>query len=190
MEAFLTTFLPRVIGEIGFQIYSHQGKPDLLQNLPARLRGYRRWIPDTHRIVVVVDRDDDDCLELKTQLEGAARSAELVTRSAGRGRAWQLANRIAIEELEAWYFGDWAAVRAAYPRARVTVPSKARFRDPDAIAGGTWEAFEQVMKAAGYFPGGLEKVSAAREIGKHMSLLANQSRSFRCFLALLAEVAA
>jgi hypothetical protein len=23
-------------------------------------------------------------------------------------------NRLAIEELEAWYFGDWEAVRAAY----------------------------------------------------------------------------
>jgi hypothetical protein len=190
MEAFLTSFLPRVIGEIGFRIYSHQGKRDLLQSLPARLRGYSRWIPHTHRIVVVVDRDDDDCVELKKQLDWAARSADLVTRSAAAGGRWQLANRIAIEELEAWYFGDWEAVRAAYPRARANVPATARFRDPDAIAGGTWEAFEQVMKAVGYFPGGLEKVAAAREVGKHMSLLANQSRSFRSFLALLAEVAA
>lgn len=189
MEALLTSLLPRVIGDVEFRIYTSQNKIDLLQHLPARLRGYSAWLPDSHRVVVVVDRDDDDCLALKGRLDDAARSAGLVTRSSGRGAAWQLASRIAIEELEAWYFGNWQAVRAAFPRAPATVPSKARFRDPDAVAGGTWEAFEQVMKAVGYFPGGLEKVNAAREIGMRITPAENRSRSFQALLTVLSEMA-
>ena len=41
-----------------------------------------------------------------------AAEAGFLTRSQAFGRAWRLVNRIAVEELEAWYFGDWAAVRA------------------------------------------------------------------------------
>ena len=37
-----------------------------------------------------------------------------------REGAWQVVNRIAIEELQAWHFGDWEAARQAnpYPRAQ------------------------------------------------------------------------
>lgn len=189
MEAFLMSFLPRVIGGVEFRIYTHQGKTDLLQRLPDRLRGYAAWMPATHRIVVIVDRDDDDCVKLKSRLDAAARNAKLGTRSRARGAPWQLASRIAIEELESWYFGDWQAVRAAFPRAPATVASKARFRDPDAITGGTWEAFEKVMGAAGYFPGGLEKVTAAREIGLRVTPTENRSRSFQSLLAVLSDMA-
>lgn len=37
----------------------------LLARLPERLRGYASWLPDTWRIVVIVDRDDADCTTLK-----------------------------------------------------------------------------------------------------------------------------
>ena len=88
----------------------------MLVKLPARLRGYASWLPKTWRIVVVVDRDDEDCKELKAKLERIARDAGLVTRSRIDGTSCSVVNRLAIEELEAWYFGDWAAVRAAFPR--------------------------------------------------------------------------
>ena len=189
MEAFLASLLPRVIGEIEFRIYTHQGKSDLLQHLPVRLRGYASWIPDTHRIIVIVDRDDDDCRDLKRKLDAVARRAGLATRPTGRRTAsWRLASRIAIEELEAWFFGDWQAVCAAFPRASTSVSSKARFRDPDAIAGGTWEAFERLMMAAGYFPGGLEKTAAAREIGRRITPAENRSGSFQALLTVLSEM--
>ena len=67
-------------------------------------------------------------------------------------RSWpSTANRIVMEELEAWNFGDWEAVRAAYPRVSKGVPRQVGYRDPDAIAGRTWEAFERIMKRSGYF---------------------------------------
>lgn len=81
MEMALRTLLPRMVGSTSFEIYPHQGKDDLLARLPERLLGYARWIPDTWRIVVIVDRDDADCAELKGHLEKAASAANLTTRS-------------------------------------------------------------------------------------------------------------
>ena len=100
---------------------------------------------------------------------------------------WQLANRIAIEELEAWYFGDWDAVRAAYPRVAAGIPRWRGFRDPDAIEGGTWEAFLRVMKKHGYFMGGFSKIEAARSIGAHIDPQRSSSRSFAVLHQALAE---
>jgi hypothetical protein len=99
-----------------------------------------------------------------------------------------VAIRLAIEELEAWYFGDWDAVRAAYPRVPDTIPNQANYRDPDAIAGGTWEAFERVLKRAGYFQTGLRKIEAARAISEHWQLEGNRSHSFRVFVKVLQEL--
>lgn len=64
-------------------------------------------------------------------------AAGLQSKCAPQGQVFQVVNRIAVEELEAWFFGDWSALQAAYPRVPATIPQKARFRDPDAIVGGT-----------------------------------------------------
>jgi hypothetical protein len=53
----------------------------------------------------VIDRDNDDCIELKHQLNEIAGAANLKTRSSAGGGTYNVANRLAIEELEAWYFG-------------------------------------------------------------------------------------
>ena len=101
----------------------------------------------------------------------------LLPRTAQSGD-WQLVNRIVVEELEAWYFGDWDAVCAAYPRVNPTVPNRSQYRDPDDIRGGTWEAFERILKRSGYFKTGLRKVEAARAVGTHFEPKRNRSRSF------------
>ncbi|MFO1307288.1 MAG: DUF4276 family protein [Burkholderiales bacterium] len=191
MEAFLRALLPRLLPQDRtFEVHPFQGKNDLLGKLEPRLRAYAAWLPADWRIVVVVDRDDEDCRALKRQLESIARRATLRTRGRSGGAPWQLVNRIAIEELEAWYFGDWTAVCHAYPRASVNVPRRQGFRDPDAIAGGTWEAFERVMRARGYFKGGLLKIEAAREIGAHVDPPRSRSASFSAFCVAIAEAVA
>ncbi len=188
MEAFLRALLSRSApGGASFDVHPFQGKDDLLKNLSARLRAYARWLPDEWRLVVVVDRDADDCLRLKTDLEGIARSAGLASLSRPGRRRCQIVNRLAIEELEAWYFGDWAAVRRAYPRVPATLPKRAPYRDPDAIAGGTWEAFERVLQAHGYFRTGLLKIEAARTIGAELDPSRSTSRSFTVFHDALIE---
>lgn len=89
--------------------------------------------------------------------------------------------RLAIEELEAWFFGDADALRIAYPGVSASLGSRSRFRDPDAIRGGTWEALEKELQKAGHHPGGLAKIQAAREISIHMDPVRNRSRSFQAF---------
>ncbi len=140
--------------------------------------------------MVLVDRDDDDCRQLKSQLEQIASHAGLISRSAANGRQYAIVNRLAIEELESWYFGDWSAVSAAYPRASRDLSLRAQFRDPDAIRGGTWEAFERVMQRTGYFKGGLRKIEAARAIAEHWDPTRNTSTSFQAFRDVLLEMSA
>lgn len=182
MEAFLNTLPPRLLPEdCTFAVRAFQGKRDLLSKLASRLRAYARWLPPEDRIFVLVDRDDDDCRVLKERLEVAATEAGLPARSQADTRSWKVANRIAIEELEAWYFGDWEAVRSAYPRVSPTIPNNARYRGPDAIRGGTWEAFERILKRRGYFKTGLRKIEAARAIAASIEPGNNRSRSFKQF---------
>ncbi len=177
MEAFLQELLPRLLpSDRTFAIHSFQGKRDLLSKLEARLRAYAAWLPPDWRIVVVVDRDDDDCHKLKQEMEHIAAKVGLRSRTCSPSN-WQLVNRIAIEELEAWYFGAWDAVRSVYPKLPASLPAK--YRDPDAIAGGTWEAFERLLQKHGYFKTGLPKIEVARSIGQHLDPSSCRSRSFQ-----------
>ena len=188
MEVFLRELLPRILSaDCDFEIHPFQGKLDLLGNLGNRLRGYAQWLPDDWRILVIVDRDDDDCRQLKQRLEDVASGANLRTRSQAGGRPWQLVNRVVIEELEAWYFGDWEAVRSAYPRVSPTVPNQSRYRNPDSVRGGTWEAFERILKGRGYFRTGLRKMEAARTVAAYIDPARNRSHSFTKFRDALVE---
>lgn len=187
MEAALRQLLPKLMGNATFDIYQFQGKTDLLQQLPSRLKGYSSWLPDSWRIVVVVDRDDDDCKNLKQRLEQAALSANLATHTSSK-RNCRVINHIAIEELEAWYFGDWQAVRSAYPRVTANITKQAKYRSPDEVKGGTWEALLRIMQSAGYFKTGLRKIEAARAIGMHLDPKRNTSPSFRKLVHSLNEL--
>ena len=58
METALRLLLPKIVGKLSFEIYPHQCKQDLLDRLPDRLRGYRQWLPENWRIVVLLDCDN------------------------------------------------------------------------------------------------------------------------------------
>lgn len=189
-EAALRILLPKMLGDASFAVYAHSCKDDLLKRLPERLRGYAAWLPDDWRIVVVVDRDDDDCAQLKKRLEAMAAEAGLATKSKPKSKRFAVVNRLAIEELEAWYFGDWEAVQQAYPKVNANIPFQAKYRSPDAIKGGTWEAFERVMKAGGYFKTGLRKIEAARSVAEYMDPSRNTSPSFCALRDALAGMVA
>lgn len=172
-EAALKELLPRILGDAhSFHVHAFRNKQELLRKFPSRLRGYSSWLPADWRVVVLVDEDRGDCHALKATLLDSAAQAGLDDK---------VLARVVVEELEAWYFGDIPALRSAYPRLPQTLASKAAYRDPDAIAGGTWEALDRELKRAGY-RAGLAKVLAARAIAPHMSLDANRSRSFRVFV--------
>jgi hypothetical protein len=184
-ERALSRLVPRIVGPShGVAVHSFRNKFELLAKLTGRLTGYSSWIgrADT-KVVVLIDRDNDDCIALKSVLEKASADAGLRTFSAaGDGpRDGMVLNRIVVEELEAWFLGDIPALRAAYPRLLGGVEFRAKYRDPDAVAGGTWEALEDLLRRFGYFPAGLAKTVAAAAIAEHMNVEANRSRSFQAF---------
>ena len=190
MEAFLKAWLPRFLPvTCSFSTHPFQGKRDLMKKLEHRLRGYAQWLPPDRRVVLIVDRDDEDCVELKERLEAACEANGLRPKSNDQENDWQVTTRIVIEELEAWYFGDWEAVLAVYPRVPKNIPSRAPFRDPDAISGGTWERFERILQRSGYHKGGLQKLQAAQQIGEHIDVERSASESFRHLAKVLFEVA-
>ena len=59
---------------------------------------------------------------------------------------FQVLNRIAVEELEAWFFGDVQAIHQAYERVSSSLIVKSAYRDPDAIKGGTWRPWNASYK--------------------------------------------
>lgn len=169
-----------------FDVRVFGGKSDLLGSLEQRLIGYRNWGVDV-RVMVLVDRDCDDCRELKGRMETIAEQAGWRTRSGSRDGRFEVCNRIACEELEAWFLGDEAALRAEFPRLR-PFAAKERFRDPDSVRGGTWEALEQLLRSGGHYAGGLRKIDLATRLAPRLDLAANRSASFRCFVAGLHEL--
>lgn len=184
---FINSLLPRILPNANYEIHSFDGKQDLLKKLPDRLKAYSSWESRDHMLVVLVDRDDDDCHALKGQLEDFAAKAGLKTLSRSPCR-FHVINRIAIEELEAWFFGDVEALHQAYPRIPESLGMKAPFRDPDAIKGGTSKRLEKLLKDTGYHPGGLEKIRAAQEISKFMDPDRNRSKSFQVFRDALRRI--
>lgn len=191
-EAALSTLVPAIIGDkIPFKIRVFQGKKDLLSRLPERLRAYRRSLPPDTCIVVLLDADQQNCTELKERLGKMARDAGFTTRSSRMQRErFKVVNRLAIEELEAWYFGDIEALCKVYPKLPANLHKKKRYRNPDTIQGGTWETLEKILQRAGYYQNGMPKIEVARLVARYMKPDHNSSRSFQIFRDTLKEIAA
>lgn len=183
-EVTLEIVLPKILpDDISFKCRVFQGKPDLLKKLPMRLKGYRLSIPDDYSIVVLIDEDRESCVELKNQLETAAREAGLYTKSnPQRNGNFRVVNRIVIEELEAWFFGDTEALHKAYPKVPESLQYRRKYRNPDTITGGTAEALERLLIRNRYYTGKLPKTEVARTIAQHMEPSRNRSKSFQVFV--------
>lgn len=177
-----------------FQVVNMECKSQLLAELPKRFLSYAQRLtyePDL-RVLVLVDRDQQNCLVLKQALENAAHTAGLRTLMAARPGPGQppaghfhVVNRVVCEELEAWFLGDPAAVERAYPKVKRRNFNQMHLRNPDNVQGGTWEALERTLQSGRYYPAGLAKIQAARDIAPHLDLnpTVNQSPSFQAFLA-------
>jgi hypothetical protein len=153
-ERLLDVLLPQFLGEQGsphtWRVHAYKGigrippgmnargdpaKRILLDQLPRILRGYGKTA-GIDAVVVVLDSDRHDC---------ATFLAELKALLAGCRPAPNTLFRLAIEEMEAWYLGDRAALTTAYPRARHDVLHR---YEQDSICS-TWE-----LLADAIYPGG------------------------------------
>lgn len=186
----LLKLLPKILSqETTFMIHPYRGKEDLLKKLPSRLQGYKAWIPNHYKILILIDEDRQDCLELKEKLEKIASESGFITKSKAKmGETYTVINRIVVEELEAWFFGDPVALHDAYPKLPQSLTQKARYRIPDQIPGGTWEALEHELQQVGYFMGGLPKIEVAKTVSQYMEPQRNTSASFQLFYQTLLEL--
>lgn len=146
-ERFLRKLLPRLLPRHKWKIYPHEGKgrlPDdplappvaarrgVLDQLPAKLRAWSKILhPSSDRVVVLVDVDQDDCRALLAELNALRDTMSTP----------EFLVRLAIEEVEAWYLGDWKALRKAFPGAD---SHTFRTYKPDSICR-TWEKFQEVI---------------------------------------------
>ncbi len=183
-EEALRNIVPRIITtDHTYRFLIYNGKYDLLKKLPNRLKTYSKWLSGDYKLVVLIDEDRQDCLELKQRLENIAANTGLTTKTmtSGKQQSFHVLNRIVVEELEAWFFGDMVALRKAYPKVSERLLLHPRFSDPDAIHGGTWETLERILQKAGYYRSGLPKIRTARNISRYMVPERNTSRSFQTF---------
>jgi len=155
------------------------GKPDLVDNLPIVLSGYARARRNGQdvRVAVLVDQDADDCSMLKKNLERVAARAGLASLSRS-DRLPAVANRVAVRELENWYFGDWQAVRAAFPRVTDRAPAPYR-TNADATTYKTSDRFARTLATAGVRE--TSKRVWAERIAVQLDVNRNRSDSFRAF---------
>ena len=193
-EKLLAQLLPQILGEQGaphtWRLKAYKGigripqgltakvdpaKRILLDQLPKILRGYGKS-PGYDAVVVVLDSDRRDCKAFLQELKSVADKCE---------PAPNTLFRLAIEEMEAWYFGDRAALLNAFPRAKRDVLDR---YVQDSVCG-TWELLADAVHAGGAaaikkagwpLPGQL-KHEWAKKIGPFMDLHQNVSPSFGKF---------
>lgn len=183
-EEALRHLLPKLLkNRARAKVINLGSKYKLLKALPERLAAYAQRIAggESLRVVVLVDRDDDDCEQLKAKLESMAAAAGLPTKSApAAGRPFVVLNRIVIEELESWFIGDPLALRKAFTSLPRIEPNTGIFRNPD--NGGSCEALHRFLKKHGIYKCSFPKIDAARRIAPHLSIEQNRSRSFQVFV--------
>ncbi len=160
-----------------------------MHNLPSKLRAYGEEGRDDVVVVVSVDLDNrQDCMAFKSELTDLLRYCDKKPKSLFR---------IAIEELEAWFFGDPPALKKVYSKMHQSVLD-GYTQDSQC---GTWERLADAI-----YPGGLnalgqqhgkrsvrtleQKMVWAKEICPHMDIENNQSPSFRCFRDGIRQMAA
>lgn len=183
-EEALRHVLPKLVrGRARWKLINLGSKYKLLKALPDRLAAYRDRIErgEPLRVVVLVDRDADDCAALKRQLEDMARAARLTTKTSPDAQGqFHVVNRIVVEELESWFIGDAAALRQAFNSLPAVDVGKGIFRNPD--NGGSWEALHRFLKKHGIYKSSYPKIDAARRIAPKLDLQVNRSRSFQVFV--------
>jgi len=190
----LAQLLPQILGEYGdphtWRLKAYKGigriphgltakadpaKRILLDQLPRLLQGYGKTT-GIDAVVVVLDTDRRDCKAFLQELKSLADNCN---------PAPHTLFRLAIEEIEAWYLGDRAALLSAFPRAKCDVLDR---YVQDSVCG-TWELLADAIhvggaaaiKKAGWPLPGQLKHAWAEKIVPFMDLHQNASPSFGKF---------
>ena len=152
----------------------------LLNDLATYLRGFDRSLQSFPSVIIVVlDSDDHDVQQFRSELEAVAMQNMIKI---------DHVFCLAVEEIEAWLLGDRHALLSAYPHAKMHVLNTYA---QDSICG------TREVLADAVYPGGTSKLSRehasfieigklkaewAQNIGIHMDLKSNESPSFNDFI--------
>lgn len=156
---------------VDFRIHPHRGRgkmpanplaqPDpkhrgLFDQLPAKLRGFGKYMDEQCLVLVLVDVDNDDCAQLLAELNALLLS--LPTKPP------RVLFRLAIEETESWFLADKDAVKKAFPKAKLNLIQNIA---PDARVGA-WERFAECIghKPSTAVP---KKTNWAEQIAPHLN---------------------
>ena len=163
MKCLLDNLLPRILPDtIAFQTISHQGKRDLEKSIPRKLRGWKE--PDEVRFVILHDQDTQDCIQLKNHLLSLCADIDR-----------PVLVRIACQEMEAWYFGDTAALAEAYQNPKLLSRArKKKYRVPDQIPTPKEELYQWIPEH--------QQIAGAKRIAPLMQIERNTSESFQQFV--------
>ena len=196
----LDILIPKIIGnQHSFKVHAYQGigrlprkltsstgarNRLLLDQLPRLLRGYGNTFANYPATVILVCDLDDKCLKLFRE--------ELFTILNACNPKPETRFCIAIEEGEAWLFGDLPAIKVAYPNAKDNVLN---CYTNDSICG-TWELLADAvfqgganrLKKEGWRSVGREKSTWAERIASHMNVETNKSPSFCYFRQKIREL--
>ena len=140
----------------------HEGKSDLEKSIPRKLRA---WNTPNVQFVVVRDKDQGDCHDVKKRLIQLCKE----------GNRPDTLVRIVCHHVESWYLGDLAAVETAFNLNGIARRQDQRkFRNPDALSNAEQELQRLVPE--------YQKISGSRRIAPHLNLNSNRSHSFGIFL--------
>jgi hypothetical protein len=175
---------------VDFRIHAHRGRgklpanplarPDpkhrgLFDQLPAKLRGFGKYMNGDCLVLVLVDVDDDDCVQLLNDLTTLLNSLP--------SRPPRVLFRLAIEETESWFLADTYAVRQAFAKSKLNMIQDI---DPDSRVG----AWERLAECLGYKPkdgAGKDKYNWAEKIAPHLNFDLPQSPSLNKLISGLAR---
>lgn len=199
----LEILMPKIIGKHTFKLHFYKGighipknlkshtdvsKRVLLNQLPRLLRGFGKtfanYPPNFPAVLIVVCDLDKKCL--KTFL------GELCTVLNSCNPKPETRFCLAIEEGEAWLFGDIPAIKAAYPNA---IDNVLNSYQNDSICG-TWERLAdaifaggaQALKKKSWRAKGKIKYEWAIKITPYMDINNNKSPSFCYFRDKIREL--
>lgn len=156
---------------VDFRIHPHCGRgnmptnplaqPDskhrgLFDQLPAKLRGFGKYMDEQYLVLVLVDVDNDDCKQLLAGLHALLHSLPI--------RPPRVMFRLAIEETESWFLADSNAIKKAFPNAKLGLIQNIA---PDARVGA-WEKLAECLghKASNGAP---KKTHWAEQIAPHLN---------------------
>ncbi|RZK24106.1 MAG: DUF4276 family protein [Hymenobacter sp.] len=186
--AALRVLLPRLLPGCECRLKPFEGCHDLLGQLPQLLPAYRQRMAqagqENLRLVVLLDADTIGPRRL-ADLERHAAAAGLLTYAAApAGGQFQVLNCLTVQELEAWFLGDEAALRVAYPALKPAHFTRVG-ANPDILPKPN-ETLWHILKQGRYYLSGKAKTEWATTIAPHLDPTRNSSPSFLSFCQGLA----